>query len=419
MNIHIKNATILTMDDDNIVKGELVVQNNTIVFVGKKYTGNVKFDRVIDAKGNIIMPGFVNAHTHTAMSILKNTSDSKNLQDWLFEDILPKEKHLTKEKVYWASMLGILEYVKNGITSFCDAYYYPNETIKAVEKSGIRARICLGYHPEDLRTKEELEQEYLTLKKTQNERVSFMWYAHSIYTVDEGQFSNLIALSKKYNLPVYTHMSETLEEVSDCVAKYDITPTKLLEELGFFDVPCSVAHGVHLDKEDIQILANYNVNVVSNPASNLKLGSGIAPLYSLDKMGVNLALGTDGACSNNALDMFREMYLASTLSKAQLKDASVMPAKKILQMATTGGANAMFYDTLGKIKEGYLADLIMIDVHMPNLTPLNEVESAVVYSAGVQNVVLTMVNGNILYENGKFNLGESIDLILKNNSKSL
>ena len=414
MNTLIKNANIITMDPKNVPKGEIMVQGNTIVFVGKTYNGKLVPDRVIDACGNIVMPGFINAHTHTAMSILKNVSDDKNLQDWLFEDILPIEKSLTSEKVYWASMLGIMEYVRNGITTFCDAYYYPEETVKAVLKSGIRASICLGYHPNDARSYEQLEQEYLNLKNA-SDRVSFMLYAHSIYTVDEAQFSNLIHLSKKHKLPVYTHMSETLQEVSDCNAKYDLTPTKLLEDLGFFDVPCSVAHGVYLEHEDIDILAKYNVNVVSNPASNLKLGSGIAPLYSLDKMGVNIALGTDGASSNNALDMFREMYLASVLQKAQLKDASVISAKKVIEMATINGAKAVFCDKLGKIKEGYLADIIILDVSTPNLTPLNHMENAVVYSAGVQNVVLTMVNGKILFENGKYFIGEDLQNILLKN----
>lgn len=413
----IKNANIVTMDDKNIELGQLLIQDNTIVFVGEHYDGNLKIDKVIDANTSIVMPGLINAHTHTAMSIFKNTSDSKNLQDWLFEDIIEKEKTLTEDDVYWASMLGIAEYVKNGITMFCDAYFMPHKTVEAVLKSGIRASICLGYHINDYRSEKELENEYLNLKN-KSELLSFIWYAHSIYTVDEAQFGTLIKLAKKHGLPLYTHMSETLDEVSDCTVKYDgLTPTKLLEELGFFDVPSLVAHGVHLEKDDIEVLSNYNVTVVSNPASNLKLGSGIAPITALQKAGVNLALGTDGASSNNALDMFREMYLVSVLQKAQLKDASVISAHDTLKMATVNAANALNLNKVGKLKEGYLADLIMLDVNMPNLTPLNNIESALVYSAGVQNVMLTMVNGKVLYENGKFFIGEDINTILNKNKK--
>ena len=414
MKIKIENATIITINDEAPYLGEIVIEDAIISYVGKNFKKQIQFDRIINANGNIVMPGFINAHTHTAMSLLKNTSDDKNLQDWLELDILPCEKNLTKEEAYWGSMLGISEYVKNGITTFCDAYYFPESTLKAVEKSGIRASICLGYHPNDIRSKEELENEYITLKN-KYPNVPFFMYAHSIYTVDEAQFNTLINLAKKYNLPLYTHMSETLVEVSDCTVKYDgLTPTQLLLEYGFFDTKSTVAHSVYVEKEDIDILSQYNVNVVSNPASNLKLGSGIAPIVALDKVGVNIALGTDGASSNNALDMFREMYLVSTLQKAQMKDASVINAKKTLDMATKNGAKALFYDKIGVLKEGYYADLIMLDVNMPNLTPLNDAESAVVYSAGVQNVVLTMVNGKILYENGKFYIGEDIETILKN-----
>ena len=412
MKILFKNANIITMDGRHYQKGELFVKDDTIVFVGENYKGNLTPDKVIDANKNILMPGFINAHTHTAMTILKNTVDHKNLHDWLFEDILPKEEKLTSERVYDASMLGIAEYIKNGITTFGDAYYYPEATAKAVVDSGIRAVVSVGFHPNDIRKKEDLELQIKNLLN-KNDRLGVMLYAHSIYTVDEAQMKVLIDLAHKYKLLLYTHMSETLKEVSDCNAKFDLTPTQLLEELGFFDVPASVAHGVFVEKEDMEILSRYNVNVVSNPASNLKLGSGIAPLYAMQKRGINLALGTDGACSNNALDMFREMYLSNVLQKALLNDASIMTAEETLKMATINGAKALKLDNVGLLKEGYKADIIMLDVHTPNLTPLNNELSAIVYSASAGNVALTMVNGTILYENGKFYLNEEIETILE------
>ncbi|MDD4211063.1 MAG: amidohydrolase [Clostridia bacterium] len=418
MKILIKNANILTMDKLDYESGQIFVDNDTIIFVGKVYDGKLVPDKIIDANSNIIMPGFVNAHAHTGMSILKNDSDIKNLQDWLYDDILPMEKYLNEEIVYDATMLGIAEYVKNGITTFCDAYYYPTSAAKAVKNSGIRASICLGFHPNDVRNINDIEQEYLQNKNI-DDRLSFMLYAHSIYTCDEAQISSLITLAKKHNLPLHTHMSETLQEVSDCTVKYDVTPTRLLEEYGFFDQKAMVAHAVHLDNEDIDILAKYDVSVVSNPASNLKLGSGIAPVYAMSKKGVNIALGTDGSSSNNALDMFREMYLVSTLQKALLRDASVINAKQTLLMATVNGAKALGLDYIGKIKKSYKADLIMINTAAPNLTPLNDASSAVVYSAGADNVILTMVNGKILYEQGKYYLGEDIEKILTNTKDAI
>ena len=418
MNTLIKNAKLVTMDEKDYFNGQIFVENNKIVFVGEEYKGKLKADKTVDAKGNIVMPGFVNAHAHTAMSVLKNVSDSKNLQDWLFDDILPMEKLLTKEIIYSASMLCIAEYVRNGITTFCDAYYYPEATIEAVKNSGVRASVCLGFHPDDIRNIKAVENDYLQLKNA-SDRVSFMLYAHSIYTCDEAQISGLVNLAHKHKLPLNTHISETLKEVSDCTVKHDLTPPALLEQFGFFDIPATVAHAVHLDNEDIDLFCKYDVSVVSNPASNLKLGSGIAPVYAMHKSGVNIALGTDGASSNNALDMFREMYLVSTLQKAQLKDASVITAKDALKMATINGAKALHLQNVGKLKEGFEADLIMLNINTPNLTPLNDVYSSVVYSAGVQNVVLTMVAGKILYEDGKYYLGEPIEDILNNANEAL
>ncbi|MGD9901038.1 MAG: amidohydrolase [Spirochaetales bacterium] len=419
MKILIKNAYILTINGKNYENGQIFIEDDTIVFVGPEYVGNLVADKIIDAKNKIVMPGFVNAHAHTGMSILKNISDSSELQTWLFDKILPLEKGFTFDSMYFANMLGIMNYVRNGITTFCDAYYFVPSLVKAVKESGIRATIGVGFHPDDLRKIEDIEREYLTYKK-ESDRINFVVYSHSIYANDEAQINALINLAHKHKLGVYTHISETLEEVSDCTVKNnDLTPPQLLEQLGFFDLPATVAHAVHTDKVDHQIFKEYGVNVVSCPASNLKLGSGIAPLNSMNKLGINIALGTDSAASNNGLDMFREMYLASTLQKGTLQEASVMPAEEVLKMATINGAKALGLKKVGKLKEGYKADLIMLDIDSPNLTPLNDVESAVVYSAGVQNIVMTMVNGKILYDNGKYYIGTNEKEILKNGKEAL
>jgi 5-methylthioadenosine/S-adenosylhomocysteine deaminase len=418
----IKNANLITMqktEDQNIENGQVFIEDNTIVYVGKEYKGNLVADKIIDAKNNIVLPGFINAHAHTAMSIFKNISDDKVLQDWLYEDILPLEQNLTQDIVYNATMLGIAEYVKNGITTFCDAYYYPEASIKAIKKAGIRASVCLGFHTNDATSIEKIEKTYLNNKK-KTELITYMLYAHSIYANDEAQITDIVNLANKHKLPVYTHLSETLEEVSNCTVKHNgLTPPQLLEELGFFDLNATVAHAVHVDNQDLDILKNYNVNVVSNPSSNLKLGSGIAPVYSMQKKNINVALGTDGSSSNNALDIFREMYLASTLQKAVLKDASVISATKALRMATVNGAKAINLQNVGKIEKGYKADIIILDTNTPNLTPINKKENSVVYSANTQNVILTMVNGKILYQDDKYYLGEPINDIMKNAKQAL
>ncbi len=420
MKVRIFNANIITMQNNKeINNGEIIIENGVIVFVGKKYGKKFTADKQIDAGGKVVMPGFINAHAHTAMTLMRGYKEGSTLQHWLFDEMIPLEKVLTEKDVYNGVMLGIAEYVKNGITTFLDLYQFPKSAIKAIQKSGMRAVIGLGFHPTEANTEKIVERGYLKYKDTSN-RISYSFYAHSVYTNDEAQLSSIATLTKKYNTFAHTHMSENLTEVSDCVAKNNgLTPTSVLEESGFFDVPALVAHAVVLDKEDIDILSANDVSVVSCPASNLKLGSGIAPLVSLQKAGINIALGTDGAASNNSLSMFREMYLASTLQKAQMKDASIMQSDNILKMATVNGAKALNLKDVGMLKEGYRADLIMLDLNKPNTMPTANIKDSIVYSANESNVYLTMVNGEVLYENGEYFIGEKIENIFKNANKSL
>lgn len=413
MKTKIINAHVLTMDGYGIENGTVLIEDSNIIFVGKET--EVEADKTIDAKGKVLMPGFVNAHAHSAMSILKNVADSVNLSTWLNEHMWPLEMKLNDSVTYHATYLAIAEYVKSGITCFADMYQYHKGTLKAIEDSGIRASVCLGLHPvAGVRTPEEIEQEYLKYNYL-NESINFNFYVHSIYANELEDIEKVIALAKKHNVGIFTHMSETLDEVSDCTVKNNgLTPPKLMEELGLFDLPATVAHAVHVDSEDIEVLKEYNVNVVSCPASNLKLGSGIAPLNALRKAEINLSLGTDGAASNNSLNMFREMYLASVLQKAQLRDASVMEPGFILKMATVNGAKALNFDSIGKIKEGYKADLILLDLNKIETTPINNVKNTIVYSASPNNVYLTMVNGKVLYEDGKLYINKTEEEILEN-----
>ena len=236
MKILIKNAIILTMDDKIYENGQVFIEDENIIFVGKNYEGNLKPERIINATNKLIMPGFINAHAHTGMTILKNISDDTELDSWLYDNIIPLEKGLDTQVVYDATMLGILEYLRNGITTFCDCYYSVPSLIKAVKNSGIRANICIGFHPNDARKIEDIEEEYLTYNGA-TERVNFMLYSHSIYANDEYQITALVNLAHKLNLPLYAHISETLQEVSDCNAKNDLTPPDYLEKFGLLDLP--------------------------------------------------------------------------------------------------------------------------------------------------------------------------------------
>ncbi|MBR2220574.1 MAG: amidohydrolase family protein, partial [Clostridia bacterium] len=323
---------------------------------------------------------------------------------------------LFDEEIYYSTLLGIMEYVRGGITCVEECYGRLAPVLRAYQTTGMRARIGIGFPNVDQDEELPLEKQ-LDLVKSAGQ--SAVCYAHSIYGTSEENFETLITFARKNNLPVATHLSETLGEVGDCSVKNnDLTPPELLEDFGFLDRGATVYHCVHCDKDDLDILANYDASVVSCPSSNLKLASGIAPLYAMTGKGINVALGTDGAYSNNALDMFREMFLAATLQKATLYSADVMPANLVLDMATKNGAKALGFDNMGDIVPGNVADIILIDITAPHHQPVNNIISNLVYAAKSTDVYLTMIKGKILYRNGQYFLGEDAKKIIAENQKT-
>ena len=409
MKTHFKNAKILSQGE--IIEGDVIVDGNKISYVGQSIEESA--DMVIDVQGNLLMSGFVNAHCHTPSTVLRGIADDKPLQEWL-EEIIPYEKSMTDDDIYWSTMLGIAEYVSSGITSVEENYGHLEPILKAYKNAGIRARISIGFPNVGISEKYTLKKQLEMVKKAGFKAVA---YAHSIYGTSEENLEKLIAFAKKNNLPLAIHMSETLKEVGDCSVKNDQTPPEFLESIGFFDRDVCVYHSVHCDKDDIEILANYDVNVVTCPSSNLKLGSGIAPIYALQNSGVNIAIGTDGAYSNNSYDMFKEMFLVATLNKGTLNRADIITANQVLDMATRNGAKVLGFEKVGDIIEGYFADLILVDLKKPHNQPDDDIISNLVYSTRASDVYLTMINGKIVYENGKFNIGEDIDKIYLENQK--
>ncbi len=407
MKFHFFNANILTSGE--IVSGDVVVENDLITYVGKHI--DISADRKIDVEGNLLMPGFVNAHSHSPMTLLRGVADDMNLKEWLFDNIFLAEQKLTPKDVYWGEMLGIAEQVRAGITSIEECYFYYDEIINALKKSGIRCRLGLPSTFNDMKDKEMKAFLDNYVEALDGELIKPVIYAHSIYTLSEEELSILVDYSAKHKLPMSMHLAETLKEVGDCTVKNDCTPPEFLEKIGFLDRPSTLYHCVHMDKDDIRILADYGANVVTCPSSNLKLGSGIAPIYSMKEQGVNICIGTDGPASNNRLDMFKEMFLVATLNKATLYDASIISAIEVIDMATKNGAKALGFDNCGEIKEGFKADLILVNLKTPHSIPNNNIISNIVYSLSSQDVYLTMVNGKILYENGNFNIGEDIEAI--------
>ncbi|MBR3790481.1 MAG: amidohydrolase [Clostridia bacterium] len=412
MNYLFENANIIT--GGKVIFGSVLVQDGIITHVGTKMP-KIAVDETIDVGGNVLMAGFVNAHAHTPATVLRGVCDDKPLADWL-ETIIPKEKALSDEEIYYSTLLGIMEYVRGGITCVEECYGRLAPVLRAYQTAGIRARIGIGFPNVGQDEEMPLEKQFDLVK---NAGQSAVCYAHSIYGTSEENFEKLITFARKNNLPVATHLSETLGEVGDCSVKNnDLTPPELLEDFGFLDRGATVYHCVHCDKDDLDILANYGASVVSCSSSNLKLASGIAPLYAMVEKGINVALGTDGAYSNNALDMFREMFLAATLQKATLYSADVMPANLVLDMATKNGAKALGFDNMGDIVPGNVADIILIDITAPHHQPVNNIISNLVYAAKSTDVYLTMIKGKILYRNGQYFLGEDAKKIIAENQKT-
>lgn len=415
--IRIYNALILPLTESDVtakplvIEGELQIADDRITYVGNSADAPVstQWDREIDACGNVIMPGFKNAHTHSGMTFLRSYADDLPLQQWLYDKIFPLEAAMTAEDVYWSSLLAILEYLTSGITANFDMYQKTESIVQASIDSGFRTVLC-GSVNNFVSSPAELEQQYLRYNDT-DPLISFQLGFHAEYTTDEKLLREIAALSQRYRAPVYTHSSETASEVADCIKRHGATPTVYLNRLGMFEHGGGGFHCVHMTEEDLDICLSGGLWVITNPSSNLKLASGIAPLTRMLRNGIRLAIGTDGPASNNCLDMFREMFLTTALQKVQDQDASAMDADVVLRMAASNGAQAMCLPDCDSLAPGKQADLIMLDLHQPNMQPVNEISKNIVYSGSKQNVKLTMVAGKILYENEKFHLDEDPERI--------
>ena len=389
----------------SILEGELHTENDRIVFVGNRAPDSTeKFDREIDCKGNLLLPGFKNAHAHTAMTFLRSHADDLPLQEWLTNQVFPYEGLLTPEDIYTLVQLGILEYLSSGITSALDMYFFRDATAQACIDAGFRLVFsCVGGDAK------VAEAEYNALNNL-DPLLSYRLGTHAQYTATEEQLKALIELAHQYKEPFCMHLHETRREVDECIGKTGMTALGYLDSLGAFEYGGTGYHLVHMTDDDMRIMKDHNMFAVSCPCSNLKLSSGIAPLDKMGNFGIRLALGTDGAASNNALDMFREMMLASFLQKCTVGPSAGDPLK-ILTMACSTGAHAMYLEDCDDLAEGKLADIIMLDLSQPNMQPVNNILKNVVYAGGKQNVIMTMIAGNILYENGVYLNGLDVESI--------
>lgn len=423
MKTRIYNVRILTMEEGrDIFQGEVWIEDDTITCVkesGAKeekesadISEGTKWDVEIDGEGNLLMPGFKNAHTHSAMTFLRSHADDMKLDEWLNTRVFPAEACLTGEDVYWLTKLAILEYLTSGMTAMFDMYMYREDGARAARDTGFRNVFCESINDFG-GTIEEVEADYLRYNADKSPLISYQLGFHAEYTTSKELMEGIAGLSEKYKAPVYVHCSETKHEVEDCKARTGMTPVAYMDALGLFAHGGGLFHGVHMEEEDFDIVKKRGLYIVTNPASNLKLASGIAPVKRYLDMEIPVAIGTDGPASNNCLDMFREMFLATGLQKVVCDDPEVVPALDVLKMATVNGAHAMGLADCDTVSEGKKADLILIDLQQPNMRPLNNIEKNLVYSGSKQNVKMTMVGGKVLYREGEFFLDCSKEEIYK------
>lgn len=410
MKIRFINARILTMKDgDEIFEGELWTDGNKISYVGPKKESSDNFDRVIDLNGNVIMPGFKNAHTHSSMTFLRSYADDLTLHDWLYNAVFPMEEKIDGDDMYHLAKVAIAEYLTSGITANFDMYFFPERVGEASIDCGFRT-VLLGSVNNFKESVQKLEK-YYHLLNNKSELLTYRIGFHAEYTTDREILVELSKLANSLKTPIYTHSSETENEVKGCIERHGVTPTVLFDQLGLYNYGGGAFHCVYMSDEDLEIFKKRGLYAVTCPGSNVKLASGIAPLCKMQEYGINIAMGTDGPASNNCLDMFREMHLTTALQKIATGDAAAMDAYSVLKMATVNGAHAMGLFDADVLDVGKLADLCVINLHRPNMQPINNIAKNIVYSGSKENVYLTMVNGKILYENGEFFIGEDIEKI--------
>lgn len=381
----------------NIIKEDVFVDGDSIVAIGEY---DKTADTVYDLNGNLLMPSFKNAHTHSAMTFGRSFADDLPLQPWLYDKIFPLEAKLTPQDIYDLSMLAFLEYLTSGTSACFDMYYFPEMMAKASVDFGFRTVMTSGLN--NFKESVNAVEDYYNKFNNYDSLVSYKLGFHAEYTTDKELIKGIAKLAEKYQAPVFTHASETKSEVEDCIKRNGMSPTKYLNSLGIFNYGGGAYHSVWIDDEDIEIYKEKGIWAVINACSNAKLASGIAPVSKFLKSGVKVAVGTDGASSNNALDMFREMYTICATQKLNDKDAASTDANDILKASTIGSARCMGLTDCDVIDVGKKADLIVIDMHRPSMQPINNITKNLVYSGGKDIVKMTMINGKILYDNGEF-----------------
>lgn len=405
--IVIKDTLLIPMDDiardKPWIHGDIAIEGDIIKEIGPNLSDKYSGYTIISGKDSLVMPGFINCHTHAAMTMLRSYADDLHLMEWLEQKIWPREAHLKEADIYWGTMLSALEMIKSGTTTFADMYFFMDLVAQAANESGIRA--CLARGMVGLGSKAEFamtESEDFVRKwhGKGNGRITCMLGPHAPYTCPPEYIRRVMALADSLGVGIHIHLAETQTEIRDVEKQYGMSPVRLMDSIGLFDGRhVLAAHCVHLSDEEIDILVNKKVGIAHNPESNMKLASGVAPVPRLIASGAIVGLGTDGASSNNNLDMLEEMRTCALLHKVSAGDPTVMPAYQALKMATAQGAKVLGADKLGSLQPGYKADIIMLDMHKPHLTPMHDPIANIVYSAQSSDIKTVIIDGSLVMKN--------------------
>lgn len=407
--ILISGATLITMENqDSIIKnGEIAIDGQKIVHVGPQGSvpGEFVSDQTIQAQNMLALPGFVNCHTHAAMTLLRSYADDLPLMKWLEEKIWPLEAKLEREDIYWGTMLCCLEMIRSGTTTFCDMYDHMNTVARAVEKTGMRADLSRGLIGTSPLSEKALSYSKDFVQRWHNKgdgRITVRMGPHAPYTCPPDYIEQVMKMASDLGVGIHIHLAETLDEMKIIDGKYGKTPIQLMDSIGLFEMPVLAAHCVHLNEKDIQIMADKKVGIAHNPQSNMKLASGIAPVTALLEAGALVGLGTDGAASNNNLDMVEEIRSTALLQKVATMNPLALPSFQALSMATVNGARALgMGDRIGLLKPGYKADIILIDTQRPHLYPRHDWIAHIVYAVHSSDVDTVIIDGQVVMEGRK------------------
>ena len=417
MGIVLKNILALLPegDTDNIRETDLYIEGSRIAAIGNKPEG-FKEDKVIDGRNKLAIPGLVNCHTHSYMSFMRNVADDLSFMDWLFGSIDPIEQQMTDEDTYWGACLAIIEMMKSGTTCFNDMQMNIHQTTRAVKESGMRAVISRGLvgSGNDEAGQMRLRQAYEERDAAADcDRLTFMLGPHAPYTCDEEFMRIVSEEAKKNNMRIHVHLSESESEIQQIKDKYGCTPIEMADKNGLFDVPAIAAHCAQITESDMDILKAKNVSVVTNPASNMKLGNGFAPVPEMLEKGINVCLGTDGAASNNSLNLFHEMSLLALIHKGVKRTPQCISAKENIRIATINGAKALGLEQeIGSLEVGKKADIAILNLNTPSLTPRNNLIAGLSYSANGSEVETVIIDGKVTMEDRKV-LTMDEDLVYK------